>query len=570
MKKIIILLASFAIFSNSAFAFYDDVSSSHEYYEPISELYQMSLLPEYDDNNFNPDAYLKTTDLYELVFAYGQADLTAPLLPFSNTNDSAFYAPYLQTAIDLRLFTPLRGTSEFNFNKTIAKHAALRTMFKALGVGTNYLYDKDSMPFTDVTKNSINGPVAYKAAEIGILEDNPLSFRAVKRITRAEAASYLHKIFNHTPEGNITINLKSSDSEVVYKDLDNSLDENENFEIFVDIWEKLHEEYLYQDQLDDDEMLKKAIAGMMEAVEDTYTTFQDEEAAKSFLDLLANEYEGIGVSVELIGNNFTIISPFKGSPAEKAGLKPNDIIIAVDGKNIVGQNLYESISQIKGLAGTSTELTIIRGINEFNFTVKREAIVYDNVEVEYIKSNGKKIAYIEIINFGDNTYDRFQGIALESIDDGVDGFIIDLRNNPGGYLNMAIEIASLYTKTSKTIANLKYENGSKTAYKSSADGELADYKTIVLVNEGSASASEILAGALQDHNLATIIGETTFGKGSVQEYKEYDNGTVFKFTTANWLTPEGRVIDKNGIIPDHSITNIGNNDNQLEYALEQF
>ncbi|MFA6992601.1 MAG: S41 family peptidase [Candidatus Gracilibacteria bacterium] len=398
------------------------------------------------------------------------------------------------------------------------------------------------------------------------MEDGAKSvFKPGKTITRGEAAYYLYLIDTYTPSAKLTITYLTQSNGST-----DEITDEKTFNALSGVFSSLKNKYLYQSEIDKNNLLYDAIEGMLKPIKDEYTVFQ-KPMEPSLLDTLSGEYEGIGMSLDLINDNIVVVSPFKDAPAEKAGIKSGDIIIKVDRKSVVGDPVESVAAKLRGKKGTKVKITVQREGKELSFTVTRDVIQNESVDYEIKTYNGKNIAYINMINFGEETYTEFLDAANKIIaDKTINGVILDLRNNPGGYIDVAIDIISLFTNEIKTAVKLKYANGNITEYKTSGDGTLKGYKTAILINKGSASASEILAGALKDYGIATLIGETSFGKGSVQEIHTYEDGSLFKYTISYWLTPNGTSIEHTGITPDTIIQNTGTTDTQLNKALEQF
>ncbi|PIZ75161.1 hypothetical protein COY05_04705 [Candidatus Peregrinibacteria bacterium CG_4_10_14_0_2_um_filter_38_24] len=575
LKKIIAIIIASSIFSlntfTTAFAFYSDVPETNTYYKEIQELYDANKLPKYTENKLNPNERLKTLDFYEILFTYAKAPLSTTIkLPFTNTDDSASYAKYLQTALDFGLIKA--DSTTFDLKQSITKYQALSVMFKTLDIGVNYFFDQSKFIFTDISNTSDAAAVAMKALELGIQEKKtPENFKKSRRITKGEAIDYLYKIYKYSPTAAFTIKITPSKAQPIqskYTLTQKELINSDNFSKLLEIWDDLKNNYYYKDKIDNTELINGAIKGMVEKADDIYTVYQEPTDAEKLLGSLSTqEYEGVGMTLELIDGNATVISPFNDSPADKAGIKANDIIIEVDGTNIVGKTLEEVTTKIKGKSGTVVKIKILRNKKEQTFKVTREKINYKSVSSKTLTKDKKTIGYIQINIFGAETYGDFVAQANELIKQKVSGFIIDLRNNPGGYMDTAIQLVSLFTKEKKTAVELKFSDGSIDKYQTDGNGLLAGYKTIILINNGSASASEILAGALKDHNLAKLVGDKSFGKGVVQQLNTYKDGSLFKYTISQWLTPKGTSINKMGIAPDISVTDPTK---QLDKALEQF
>lgn len=583
MKKYVlrtfVLSLLFILGVNQAYAFYSDVPANSPYYNSIKALYDLNLLSQKDDK-FRPDESLKNSDLYQLILTFSQAKISAtPQLPYSDTPNTAAYAPYLQTAINLGFLTPTGTNQAFEPNKQLTKSKTLEIMFKSLGVGLNFFFDRSTFPFSDLDKNSNLAAIAEEAYALNILETaTPKLFKTAKRITRAEAADYLYKIYEAESSKNsvsvtvtpIKTTQSNTDNSYNFSKTEKALIENDTFGDLLDVWSTLKTKYLYTDQIDDSSLIFGAIKGMVQEANDTYTVFE-KPTEESVIDSLTSEYEGIGISIDSVDGNFIVISPFKDSPAEKAGMQPGDIITKIDGKSTKDSTLEDVMKQIKGASGTKVEITVERAQKELTFSITRDFIMYKTVDYKFIPRTNKNIAYIEIMSFNDKTYDEFLSAAKAVIAGKPDGLIIDLRNNPGGYMDVAINIISLFTNQKKTAVKLEFSDNSVEEYKTDGNGLLKDIGPImILINKGSASASEILAGALKDYKLAKLVGETSFGKGTVQELAEYKDGSVFKYTTAHWLTPNGTSINKKGLTPDKTVINYGKADTQLNMALAQF
>ena len=321
--------------------------------------------------------------------------------------------------------------------------------------------------------------------------------------------------------------------------------------LFVPFWEAwniVHERFVDQ-PIDDVALMRGAIRGMMDALGDKQTFYMDPIVYESETSSLAGEYEGIGAYVDLDGEYLTIISPIEGSPAEAAGLKPGDRVIAIDGEDMTGFTPEEARQKVLGPAGTQVKLTISRDdeLQPLEFTITRDRIVVPSVTGEMLENN---IAYIDINTFGEKTTSELNTVLEQLLPQNPSGVIIDLRNNPGGYLQTAVEVASEFIDDGVVLYE-QYGDGKRDTYNTLGDGRATDLPIVVLINEGSASASEILAGALQDYGRATLVGVKSYGKGSVQQWVPLSNNEgAARVTIARWLTPHERTIDHMGLDPD--------------------
>ncbi|EKE20379.1 MAG: hypothetical protein ACD_8C00009G0001 [uncultured bacterium] len=330
-------------------------------------------------------------------------------------------------------------------------------------------------------------------------------------------------------------------------------DNNIDFALFWNVWDLLKEKYVDQDSLDAKKLFYGAINGMMQATGDPYTTFLSPDENKKFGEDISGNFEGIGAELGIKNGILTVVAPLEGTPAQKAGLRAGDKIIKIDGKTAGDMSIDEAVDNIRGKKGTSVVLTIFReGSNDTqDITIQRGLITVKSVMLEFDENN---IANIQITRFGDDTSKNFADAIARVKAQKAKGLVIDLRNNPGGYLEGSIDVASKLLPK-ETIVVIE-ENGDKSQKKMyTRGGDLASgIETVVLINEGSASASEILAGALKENRLnVTLVGKKSFGKGSVQEFIEMPQGTAAKITVARWLTPKGEQINEKGISPDKEV-----------------
>jgi carboxyl-terminal processing protease len=306
----------------------------------------------------------------------------------------------------------------------------------------------------------------------------------------------------------------------------------------------------YVEDVEEDKLVEGAIQGMLSKLEDPYSVYMNEETAKQFSQTLESSFEGIGAEVSSVDGKIVIVSPFKGSPAEKAGIKPNDQILKVDNESVLGLDLYEATLKIRGEKGTKVKLEIQReGLTKpLKVEIKRDEIPLETVHGDIKKQNGKNIGYIEITTFSENTADDFKKQIKSFEKEGIDGLIIDVRGNPGGLLTSVEQILRQLVTGEKPYVQIEQRNGEKLRYYSDLKKK-KDYDIAILIDKGSASASEILAGALNETEGYALIGEKTFGKGTVQQAVPMGDGSNIKLTLFKWLTPDGNWIHKKGIAP---------------------
>lgn len=328
---------------------------------------------------------------------------------------------------------------------------------------------------------------------------------------------------------------------------DSSTNLDSLFAPFWQVWEIVHTQYVDQ-PVNDLDLMRGAIRGMLEALGDQHTSYMDPEQFTQSSRSLQGEYEGIGAWVDTTKDFVTIINPMPGSPAEAAGLKTNDRVVKVDGEDMTGMDGSLVLSRILGPAGTSVTLTIQReGVDPFDVTIKRAKITVPSVEVTDL---GDGIFQVQLFTYGDRTSDELETALRSVMAKNPQGLIFDLRNNGGGYLNTAIEVVSQFIPTGVVMYE-EYGDGTRRTFEALGNGLAPTIDLVVLVNGGTASAAEITAGAIQDYGRGLLVGEKTYGKGSVQNWVELDdNAGGVRVTIARWLTPKGRQIHGEGLQPD--------------------
>lgn len=331
----------------------------------------------------------------------------------------------------------------------------------------------------------------------------------------------------------------------------NDLPDNLDYASVEAIYDKLRSSY--DGELNQAELLDGLKQGLATASGDPYTEYFNAKDAKEFDDELNGSFTGIGAELgKRPDGGIEIISPIAGFPAEKAGLKAKDLIAEVDGKSTVGQTVTEVVSKIRGEANTKVKLKVIRNnAEELDFEITRAQITIASVKSEILDGN---IGLMTISRFGPDTVQLAREAAQKFKEANVSGVILDLRGDPGGLLDAAVGVSSLWLDKSQTVLQEKRDGRVVKTFKATGSNPtLRGIKTVVLINEGSASASEITAGALKDNNAATLLGTKSYGKGSVQQLIELNDGGMLKVTSAHWFTPSGKGIDKSGLEPDQKV-----------------
>lgn len=349
-----------------------------------------------------------------------------------------------------------------------------------------------------------------------------------------------------------------------------------NYSLFENVWEEVKTKFVKQ-PVDEKKLFYGALTGLVASLGDPYTNFLDPELTKVFKSEISGSFEGIGAEIGIKNDKLMIIAPLPDSPAEKAGLKPMDQILQIDGLETSNMALDYATSLIRGKKGTEVKLLIL---SQGDKEAREVPLIRDEINVESVRHSIKnvgensliKLGYIEILTFSDDTETVFKKTTNNLLSQGIKGIILDLRNNSGGYLDSAVAVASQFIDQGAIVIEEFFDQTKKT-YEAKGGAPLADYPVVVMINGGTASAAEIVAGALKDYEKAVLVGEASFGKGSVQEYEELTDGSSLKITTAKWFTPKGISINDQGLSPDYSVTlspdDFNNNkDPQFDKAVE--
>lgn len=555
IKKIFIaLLISISIFNATALA-YDDIPHTSPYFYAIEYLRRNDVFME--TRLFRPDILISKAEFIKYLVKLNNPDFIPQKniqLPFEDTYDTAWYAPYFQEAIRLGILSD-REKMVYPYNK-LTIHEALELLFHSRSIPIPRRF-VGMIPYTDVAMNERVQALVMRAIELGVVEPiRPDYFGLYKRVTRAKAAHMIYRMD--------LVDLRSSPSiSQAIQTLDPSLQK------IVDSWELINSNFIYPTKIDKKDMSDNAVRALVEALEDPYSAFLDEEENKMLEDEIGGQFEGIGAYIAINEEGqITIVAPIKDTPAYHAGIKSGDIIKKVDDFDTEGATLHEVVSHIKGPKGTKVRLTLERNGRTLIIEVIRDVINVKSLEYEVVGKGD--IMHIELINFNQNAVRDFQEVVeIITQNPKIKGVILDLRDNPGGLLDVSISILNFLLPNNSIAVHIKYSFFSFSQY-TRGKGELQNYPMVVLINEGSASASEIVAGALKEHGIATLIGEKSFGKGTVQEINYFGDNSSLKLTVAEWLTPDMNDIENNGITPDIVVTpGIEGEDRQLDRAIQE-
>ncbi|CEI81211.1 peptidase S41 [Oceanobacillus oncorhynchi subsp. incaldanensis] len=348
-------------------------------------------------------------------------------------------------------------------------------------------------------------------------------------------------------EGNAPLEITNSENETDNAEEESSAELPADLDKISQTFDLIKSNYI--EDVDDNELVEGAIEGMLSTLEDPHTSYLDSEMMEQFNEQIESSFEGIGAEVSEIDGYITIMSPMKESPAEKAGLRPNDQVLSVDGESLEGLNVNEAVAKIRGEKGTDVVLEIQRSgtSDPFEVTIQRDTIPVETVYSEVESEDGKDTGVIQITNFSEHTGEEFEEQLADLEEQDIDGLVIDVRGNPGGLLDVAEEILQQFVPSDMPYLQIEDANGNAEEYVSNLD-EAKDYPISVLIDEGSASASEIVAVAMKELDY-DVVGETSFGKGTVQQAIPLGDDSSIKMTTLKWLSPGGEWIDGKGVEP---------------------
>ena len=337
-------------------------------------------------------------------------------------------------------------------------------------------------------------------------------------------------------------------SEDEYEEMLNDLTDAISLPKVVQAYSIIQENYF--ETIANEDLVEGAVRGMIATLNDPYSEYMDKETMEQFNEQLESSFEGIGAEVSMVDDRVTIVAPIKDSPAERAGLRPNDQVLTVDGESVEGLDLYEAVAKIRGEKGSEVTIEIQRpGVPDLiEFTLVRDTIPLETVYAELIETSDHKTGVLQITSFAEQTANRFKEELASLEDQGIDGLVIDVRGNPGGLLDVTEEILKQFVTSDQPYMQIADNEDNKTRFFSELE-EPKDYPVSVLIDEGSASASEILAIALNETIDAELVGRNSFGKGTVQQTIPLGDGSTLKLTILKWLSPEGISIHEVGVAP---------------------
>ena len=485
---------------------------------------------------------------------------------------SAALQPYVKTAL---YYHALPFGNTLNLAQSVTRGEAILIL-------SNLIQASPVHDYTSSYQDAAGDLALQKAIQIAIenqwlVPDSMNMFGADRVLSGAEAQSLFRAaILTATPFASssslssVSVNSNSSSSiPTIRINLQGASSQPKKLaipdqDILQAVWQLLNDQYLYNDKLSQQEAGYSAAEAMVNTLKDPYTTFLRPEPAQAFQDQIGGQITGIGAQVEYMNNILVIVAPIPGSPAAKAGLKPGDKILKVNGEDITNLGMNAAVAKIRGQKGTIALLHITRDGAEMDVSVTRDTIMVPEIDISF-QGN---VAVVKIAQFGETTDKSLRDNMIKVAAQKPKGIILDLRNNPGGLLTAADTVVSNFLPKGSTVAHIMARAGE--TIESTKDDPTIDpsIPMVVLVNKGSASASEITAGALQDYKRATIIGEQSFGKGTVQQILEFRDGSEIKMTIAEWLTPLKRKINGLGVTPDIVVPAGDTRDEQMLKALD--
>ncbi|MBD3328728.1 PDZ domain-containing protein [Candidatus Peregrinibacteria bacterium] len=576
--KIIQLTIILGLFSTpfSASAYFSDVPKSHPNFEAITELENELLVKGYQDGTFRPDELINKAAFHKLVFNHAGYKPVENFYetPFLDVNSGAWYSAYVKKALELNIIKFNPDLPKFLPQQPVSRYDGLKTIYSLHGVPVQLIPNSSQTAFIDISNNPNFLPIAKTAESTGIFiaEEQPYLL-PLRNLTRGEAAELLYKVRQYQKLTNTsTAEIFVENSEYEY---DADLLDSEEFAVFADVYKTIKDRYYEDEEINESDLIYGAIDGMVDSIGDPYSNFESPSTSEEFTNDLNGNYEGIGVMLDQNDQDqYYIIYVLMDSPAEESGLAEGDIILEIDGKKTDDLTSAEVTTLIKGPKGTDVVLTINREGTIKEITVTRNSITFDTVFDKSIIEVPQDIAYISIFKFGETTASEFNEMLNEKLEQNPKGLILDLRDNPGGYLDSAYTILEKFIEKDLVMTQFKLKDrtAKEFAMKNSLSA-LQEIPVVVLVNDLSASAAEVIAAALQDHQKATIIGTQTFGKGTVQELTLYHDGSLLKLSIAKWLSPKGHDYNLIGLTPDIIVEPSESDfnfetDSQLEKAIQ--
>lgn len=552
---------------SSASTVFKDLGTT--YAETIQYLQDKGVVQGYPGYFFYPEKSVTRAEFIKILlknYGFDPDTITTYSNHYIDVPENYWFAPYIERAFELGILDDKQAIYP---NEPITRVEAAKHVLSLLGVSLPRVLNESewTLSYKDVRFDTWFAPIVLYAQNYGLLGPlDPTStdyFSPIQKLTRGEATQLVYNTDIYL-YGNQIMDSSVETEEVgpVYTTTYSTVTNGSvtydipNFDIFLDVWTRIHEDYYGHDNLDDEALMYEALEGMMEALGDPYSVFMDPPASTEFDNVLSGTVSGIGATLFDTDEGVIIQSFLQDSPGEEAGLKVNDLITAVDGVDVTGMSAADLAEIIRGEAGTEVQITVERTDRTapliYTYAVTREVLNYSYVSGEIMKND---IMYIDINLFDDMSFIDFTQVVtdLKEEDPEYTGIIIDLRDNAGGYLDSVHSVIGHFIEYGHAVFYIQYSENENSLYLSTGDGELTGIPLVILTNENTASAAEIMAIALKEKNDAILVGKTTYGKGTVQSITSYADGSSIKLTTAKWLSPEFHSIDGIGLSPHYDV-----------------
>ena len=551
IKRTLTIFIALMFFSQSVFASFTDVIPQSLFYEAVEYFSNEVKIISTEKDTFRPLDKVNRAEFFKLMIASGNSGIETSQseLPYKDISGDEWFVPYINRAFELGILTFDEQNPYFNPGSTISRAEGITYILAYYDIDPDTVSDfpKD---YFDVSEDDYFADASQIAYMLELLSDHKSRyFSPYKELTRAETINILYNLHK---AGFINTIITPTDYTEIRDDA--------SYEVFLDVYNTILTEYVDKDSVEETDLIYGAISGMVTSLADPYSTFMLPQDAQTFQESLSGSFDGIGVYLSYEDGNYIIQTAIIGSPAEKVGLKTNDIITQIDGTSTAGMTFDDIIDLLRGPAGTKLTLTIKRGSIVKDYTLTRELIDVPFVEGEMV--NG--VGVIHYYQFTSNSHYQFIDEINEILDQNPKGLILDLRDNPGGYLYSSQQLVSRFLPENEPFVNVQLADGYSYNDVSYGPGDLGEYKIAILINAGTASASEIVALALNEKIGSKIVGINSFGKAKIQEVISYRDGSSLKLSIAKWFSPNGISVEEKGITPDFEVTDAAA---QLEKAI---
>ncbi len=557
LRTIFVSILCSLFFVQTASAQFVDVVNQSLFYDAVMYFVYEEPILTLDRDRFKPLDKITKAEYFKLLFessGYDPIVLENADIPFHDVVGDEWFANYVEKALETEIVEFDEFEPNFKPGETVNRCDAIDWVIKLYGIDPDVV---ENFPneYSDISSFDPCSNISKIAFSLELLHDHKTrEFNSTKELTRAEAIHIFYQIKNN--DLSITLPVETKVGSIDPQAADST------FSLFFQVWNKISDDYI--EDYSEEELVYGAIAGLVNKLDDPYSIFFEPIDATDYLDALEGSFDGIGIYINQEDGKFVILTPLKGSPAEAADIKPGDIIVEVDDQVVQGIMMDELIELLRGVSGTEVKLKILRASN---FYIKK--VIRSHIEVPYVESEMQgDIGIIYYNQFTSNSNQQLI-IELETLSaQNPNGIIIDLRNNPGGYIYSAQQLISRFIPKGESYIQIMLSNGITYEEASLGPGDFHNIPMIVLLNEGSASASEIAALALKEQNNAKIVGATSFGKGKIQEIITFNDGSSLKLSIAKWSSPNGIFIGGIGIEPDYNVQPSDTDDTQLKRAIE--